>query len=272
MLRDARSVRLQETRFAQATIVIILGYCVAENRSPSHYNLFVRNEEAELYLDIWLADFPAASPHQLTGKDLALTERKGSGREKKIRGCRLAFYCLRAGPAILRRVFQQNIAASMSRRRNGTLAREVLPVLFNMVAKMALSRRYIVSDRDISCMRNVYCECFNPRRMLTGFGEPGSIPCGVAPRFLHLESCRAMRLVASFSWRSPVSPALAVRRCFILTSLHPYLLIRLSQVGIVLNDAVGRRVFSAISRFPRPFIPAVLHTHLNHPHQLSRHR
>ncbi|KAJ8865769.1 hypothetical protein PR048_033291 [Dryococelus australis] len=30
----------------------------------------------------------------------------------------------------------------------------------------------------------------------------------------------------------------------------------LSQVGIVPDDAVGRRVFSGISRFPRPFIPA----------------
>ncbi|KAJ8870889.1 hypothetical protein PR048_027190 [Dryococelus australis] len=41
-------------------------------------------------------------------------------------------------------------------------------------------------------------------------------------------------------------------------------------VGIVPDDAVGRRVFSGISRFPRPFIPALLHTHLSHPHRLSR--
>ncbi|KAJ8875643.1 hypothetical protein PR048_023539 [Dryococelus australis] len=34
---------------------------------------------------------------------------------------------------------------------------------------------------------------------------------------------------------------------------------------IVQDDAVGRRVFSGISRFPRPFIPALLHTRLNHP-------
>ncbi|KAJ8890804.1 hypothetical protein PR048_010313 [Dryococelus australis] len=43
-----------------------------------------------------------------------------------------------------------------------------------------------------------------------------------------------------------------------------------SHVGIVLDDAVGRRVFSVICRFPRPFIPALLHTHLKHPHRLSR--
>ncbi|KAJ8888033.1 hypothetical protein PR048_007518 [Dryococelus australis] len=42
-----------------------------------------------------------------------------------------------------------------------------------------------------------------------------------------------------------------------------------SQVGIVPDDAAGRRVFSVISRFPRPFIPALLHTRLNHPHWLS---
>ncbi|KAJ8897263.1 hypothetical protein PR048_002609 [Dryococelus australis] len=33
-----------------------------------------------------------------------------------------------------------------------------------------------------------------------------------------------------------------------------------SHVGIVPEDAVGRWVFSGISRFPRPFIPALLHT------------
>ncbi|KAJ8870117.1 hypothetical protein PR048_029129 [Dryococelus australis] len=43
-----------------------------------------------------------------------------------------------------------------------------------------------------------------------------------------------------------------------------------SRVGVVPDDAVGRRAFSGISRFPRPFIPALLHTHLNHPHRLSR--
>ncbi|KAJ8895108.1 hypothetical protein PR048_000433 [Dryococelus australis] len=45
-----------------------------------------------------------------------------------------------------------------------------------------------------------------------------------------------------------------------------------SHVGIVLDDAAGRRVFSGISRFPRRSVPALLHTHLNHPHRLSRPR
>ncbi|KAJ8870171.1 hypothetical protein PR048_029184 [Dryococelus australis] len=35
-----------------------------------------------------------------------------------------------------------------------------------------------------------------------------------------------------------------------------------SHVGIVPYDAVGRRVFSGISRFPHPCIPTLLHTHL----------
>ncbi|KAJ8869958.1 hypothetical protein PR048_028969 [Dryococelus australis] len=48
--------------------------------------------------------------------------------------------------------------------------------------------------------------------------EPGSIPGGVAPGFLHL--------------------------------------------GIVPDDAIGRRVFSGIPRFPHPFFPALLNTHL----------
>ncbi|KAJ8867995.1 hypothetical protein PR048_031804 [Dryococelus australis] len=37
-----------------------------------------------------------------------------------------------------------------------------------------------------------------------------------------------------------------------------------SQVGIVPDDAVNRRVFSGVSRFPRPFISATLHIHFNH--------
>ncbi|KAJ8874204.1 hypothetical protein PR048_025046 [Dryococelus australis] len=38
--------------------------------------------------------------------------------------------------------------------------------------------------------------------------------------------------------------------------------IRASQVGIVPDDASGRRVSSGMSRFLRPFIPALLHAHL----------
>ncbi|KAJ8891990.1 hypothetical protein PR048_004555 [Dryococelus australis] len=76
-----------------------------------------------------------------------------------------------------------------------------------------------------------------------------------------------------FSRGSPVSPVLAFRGCSILTSLHNNIKMhsnRLacppptkanrvtgsSHVGIVPDDAVGRRVFSGISRFSRPFIPA----------------
>ncbi|KAJ8878240.1 hypothetical protein PR048_018817 [Dryococelus australis] len=36
-------------------------------------------------------------------------------------------------------------------------------------------------------------------------------------------------------------------------------------VGIVLEDAAGRRIFSGVSCFPRPCIPAPLHTHLASP-------
>ncbi|KAJ8867037.1 hypothetical protein PR048_032899 [Dryococelus australis] len=38
-----------------------------------------------------------------------------------------------------------------------------------------------------------------------------------------------------------------------------------SHVGIVLDDAAGRRGFSWLYRFPRPFIPALLRTHLASP-------
>ncbi|KAJ8867407.1 hypothetical protein PR048_031208 [Dryococelus australis] len=38
-----------------------------------------------------------------------------------------------------------------------------------------------------------------------------------------------------------------------------------SHMGIESGDAAGRRVFSEISRFPRPCVPALLHTHLSSP-------
>ncbi|KAJ8890477.1 hypothetical protein PR048_009986 [Dryococelus australis] len=42
-----------------------------------------------------------------------------------------------------------------------------------------------------------------------------------------------------------------------------------SHVGIVTDDAAGRRVFSGISRFPHSFIPVLFHTHLSHARRLS---
>ncbi|KAJ8872713.1 hypothetical protein PR048_026327 [Dryococelus australis] len=50
----------------------------------------------------------------------------------------------------------------------------------------------------------------------------------------------------------------------------PGLVTRFPHVGIGPDDDVGGRVFSGISRFPRPLIPTVIHTHLNHSHRLSR--
>ncbi|KAJ8883149.1 hypothetical protein PR048_014989 [Dryococelus australis] len=46
----------------------------------------------------------------------------------------------------------------------------------------------------------------------------------------------------------------------------------LSYVGIVSENAAGRWVFSGTFRFLRPFIPVLLHTHLNNPHRFSRPR
>ncbi|KAJ8885954.1 hypothetical protein PR048_012160 [Dryococelus australis] len=44
------------------------------------------------------------------------------------------------------------------------------------------------------------------------------------------------------------------------------------HVEIVPDDAADLRLFSGISRFFRPFILALLNTHLNHPHRLPRPR
>ncbi|KAJ8897497.1 hypothetical protein PR048_002844 [Dryococelus australis] len=45
-----------------------------------------------------------------------------------------------------------------------------------------------------------------------------------------------------------------------------------SRVGIVPDGAAGGQIISGISHFPHPFIPALLHTHLNHPLRISRPR
>ncbi|KAJ8891505.1 hypothetical protein PR048_004033 [Dryococelus australis] len=45
-----------------------------------------------------------------------------------------------------------------------------------------------------------------------------------------------------------------------------------SRVEIVPHDAAGRRAFSEISRFPRPFIPALLHSHLTSPSSTAKSR
>ncbi|KAJ8895579.1 hypothetical protein PR048_000915 [Dryococelus australis] len=45
---------------------------------------------------------------------------------------------------------------------------------------------------------------------------------------------------------------------------------RFSKLGIVPDDAAGRRVFLGISRFPHPFTPALLHTHFIAPSSALR--
>ncbi|KAJ8866700.1 hypothetical protein PR048_032561 [Dryococelus australis] len=90
----------------------------------------------------------------------------------------------------------------------------------------------------------------------------------------------------------PCTPALCTEFCYInistpkpdsILAVHDICIIPLhagrhqdepgsSPVGIVPGDAVGRRVFSGISRFPCPFIPALLHIHFNHLHRLLRPR
>ncbi|KAJ8885053.1 hypothetical protein PR048_011249 [Dryococelus australis] len=60
-------------------------------------------------------------------------------------------------------------------------------------------------------------------RLLTSHpGEPVRFPGRSLPDFRMWESCRTTPLVGGFSRGSPVSPALAFRRCSILNSLHPH--------------------------------------------------
>ncbi|KAJ8874454.1 hypothetical protein PR048_025303 [Dryococelus australis] len=133
-------------------------------------------------------------------------------------------------------------------------------------------------------------------------GEPGSIPGRVTPGFSQLGIMlddAAGRRVFSGIFRFPcpfipvllhphlASPSSALKTSMLRAakSLHSLSHARLPprrtgfnsrrvtgflQVRIVPDDAVGRRVFSGISCFPRPLIPVPLHIHFNHPHRLSR--
>ncbi|KAJ8894891.1 hypothetical protein PR048_000198 [Dryococelus australis] len=101
--------------------------------------------------------------------------------------------------------------------------------------------------------------------------DPGSIPSRVTSGFSHVrivpDDTADQRVFSGY----PVSPALSFRRCSILTSITligsqdlavhymtdqgepgsiPSWVTGFSQVGIVPDDAVGRWVFSGISRFP----------------------
>ncbi|KAJ8893786.1 hypothetical protein PR048_006387 [Dryococelus australis] len=144
--------------------------------------------------------------------------------------------------------------------------------------------RYILSGQSA---------CLPPWR--TGF-NPGR----VTPDFRMWESCRTMSLVRGFSLGSPVFPALSFRRCSILTSITiigsqdpddkslPNLFTSLHQYlhsGAAVANRVrfpswsfpelerfwescrttGRRVFSGVSRFPLPYIPALFHYRLISP-------
>ncbi|KAJ8871850.1 hypothetical protein PR048_028190 [Dryococelus australis] len=79
---------------------------------------------------------------------------------------------------------------------------------------------------------------------------------------------------ATHCWFTCAHPQQCSRCVFFLTNrshLHEPGLIpgtvtpRFSHVGIVSDDAAGWLVFSGISHFPRPCIPALLHTHLTSP-------
>ncbi|KAJ8880577.1 hypothetical protein PR048_017047 [Dryococelus australis] len=127
-------------------------------------------------------------------------------------------------------------------------------------------------------------KCYKNRRLWTGVGlrsmadlrsvlPPGAAggDGGLAGRHLHL---------AVSGYRTRQSPAArpappVFNTCVSNTSSlasHqgelgsiPGRVTGFSQVGIVSDDAVGRRFFSGISRFPRPFIPTPLHIHFNRP-------
>ncbi|KAJ8897663.1 hypothetical protein PR048_003012 [Dryococelus australis] len=92
-------------------------------------------------------------------------------------------------------------------------------------------------------------QCDTKRALTTPLGQPGEVQSAPA------------RLPRKRTGSTPPPPSPESR------AIPGYL-----QVGIVPDDAAGRWFFSGISRFPRPFVPVLLQTRLNHQHRHSRHR
>ncbi|KAJ8871317.1 hypothetical protein PR048_027634 [Dryococelus australis] len=90
-------------------------------------------------------------------------------------------------------------------------------------------------------------------RRRTGFSRGASIYRTVAQSSLHLKTTVAERLACS-----PPAKAIRVR--------SPAGSLWIFARGNCAEDAVGQRVFSGISHFPRPFIPTLLHTSITSIH------
>ncbi|KAJ8870505.1 hypothetical protein PR048_029528 [Dryococelus australis] len=98
------------------------------------------------------------------------------------------------------------------------------------------------------------------RRLWEGGKEEDEPEEGAFP-FLSAWAGRALALSLSLS----LSLSLYIYIIYIHTHTHTHTYIHVSgfsHAGIVPDDAAGRRVFSGISRFPRPFVPALHHNHL----------
>ncbi|KAJ8876750.1 hypothetical protein PR048_021197 [Dryococelus australis] len=96
-----------------------------------------------------------------------------------------------------------------------------------------------------------------------------SLKIAQSPKFPTLVYCRPGGPSLSNNLARPISRSTLASRQGEPGSI-PGWVTGYSQVGIVPDDTVGRRVFSGISHFPRAFIPSPLNTHFNHPHRLSR--
>ncbi|KAJ8880497.1 hypothetical protein PR048_016967 [Dryococelus australis] len=114
-----------------------------------------------------------------------------------------------------------------------------------------------------------------------GFSHVGIVPDYVAGRRVFYGTSHFPRLcIPALLHTHLTSPSSALKTsispCGFLLASHqgepgsiPGRVTGYSHVGIVPDDAVGRRVFSGISCFPHPFFPAPLHTHL---YQLPAHK
>ncbi|KAJ8894598.1 hypothetical protein PR048_007262 [Dryococelus australis] len=152
-----------------------------------------------------------------------------------------------------------------------------------------------------SCLISRSLQCVGQR---LGRSPPNTLiraryPAGSLPDFRMWESCWTMPLAGGFYWSTPISPALEFQRRSILGSHFMSCIgdgyepvaraavdvtdsavqscqrelgsipgvgtAGISHVVIVPGDAAARRIFSEISCFPRPFISAMLHSHLISP-------
>ncbi|KAJ8875871.1 hypothetical protein PR048_023776 [Dryococelus australis] len=155
-----------------------------------------------------------------------------------------------------------SISQASSRPQNTIAVSAALTVLSSTLALEACCRR---RPSFLQCipLLTIHVETADVqfRAISPAFGTKKLKSCKCDTATLYKYTIAATRRALNWlAWLAYSFPTYASRGRF-----PPGVAPEFSHVGIVADDAAARRVFSGISRFPRPFIPALLRTRLTSP-------